>query len=653
MPNIDKINYKGTEYDLTPADYDSKANVDGYYETFTSGQTEQIIATEAITDTEPYNYRKTGGPNDVGDRVYDTLVGGSVVWNQLVKDGNFTSASNWKGGGTYGACSATFTDNVATITINDNTQTSARANLQPQTISEPILNHKYFVTVDCNPSKALPPNNLAVLYGGVFFLSSVEANVWNKMSKIVNAENVVHNSGTLYTQSYVTYFSNGDTLKYRNYNIIDLTAALGSTIADYVYSLETATAGAGVAWFRKYFPGIYYGYCEPHFEHVQTSAKVTVGFNQWDEETANGYWDKDTGAFVSSNNWKASKNYIPCLPNTAYYFKATVPGSGSFGNVVFYDSDKGHISYQGSTVVNNTFTTPNNCHYMTFYADSRYFANDICINLHGDRDGEYEAYRKRTYPIEPKVLRGISKLDSANRLYFDGDIYRHDGSGEQRYFEADLGTLNWTIYSADRRIYRATVANLKTFYASQIANIMTPNYKTVSGSANWQNGDIATTSSSPGYVFICDTAYADAASFKTAMSGQMLVYEANTPEPFTAEPFQSPMVVDPFGTEEFVDYGVTEGDRDVAIPVGHSSEYPADLRGKLQHLPSLASADGRYCVQQSGKQMSLVADTSPGRLNVLENKIPDPPTTEGNYQLTCSINSIGSPAFSWVAVASE
>jgi len=42
--------------------------------------------------------------------------------------------------------------------------------------------------------------------------------------------------------------------------LFDLTQLFGSTIADYIYSLEQATAGAGVAYFRNLFPHDYYPY---------------------------------------------------------------------------------------------------------------------------------------------------------------------------------------------------------------------------------------------------------------------------------------------------------------------------------------------------------------------------------------------------------
>ena len=42
--------------------------------------------------------------------------------------------------------------------------------------------------------------------------------------------------------------------------LFDLTQMFGSTIADYIYSLEQANAGAGVAYFRSLFPKPYYDY---------------------------------------------------------------------------------------------------------------------------------------------------------------------------------------------------------------------------------------------------------------------------------------------------------------------------------------------------------------------------------------------------------
>ena len=78
-------------------------------------------------------------------------------------------------------------------------------------------------------------------------------------------------------------------------------------------------------------------------------------------------------------------------------------------------------------------------------------------------------------------------------------------------------------------------------------------------------------------VIFKDTAYSNAASFKTAMSGVYLVYELATPTTETADPYQSLQVCDPNGTEEFVSTGI--------VPVGHEIRYLENLRAKIEGLP--------------------------------------------------------------------
>lgn len=620
----DKVGDAKTELEEAIEDLEErKAETGGYYETFTSGQANQLIATEAVTDTEPYNYRKTGGPNDVGDRAYDTLVGGSVVWNQLVKNGNFASVGTWslEGYGNY-----TVANNMATVTL-----TAANSSARFQQPTSLVKGHKYFATATM---KAEYKTNYHITFqtgsSGATIASkyAVEADTWATVCGIREVVDADLTSRVIRFYFGSANASVGDKIYVKNCMLIDLTAAVTPLIADYIYSLEQTTAGAGVAWFRKYFPKEYHAYCEPHFEHVQTSAKETVGFNQWDEETANGYWDRNTGEWTASGNWVSCKNYIPCLPNTGYYFNMGQVSSGSLGVICYYDYDKNFISSNAGVSWGNTVnTTPNNAYYMTFYANQNYFANDICINIHGDRDGEYEAYKKRTYPLDSSLtLRGILKLDSANRPYFDGDIYRHDGSGTRRYALADAGTLNWT-YNSTYNYFGVLMNQEGSKKALGASNFLLPGYvdvgvKTDAEMESVPNYSIAANSITGAWIKLKNTNYTSVASFKSAMSGVYLLFELLTPEPFTAEPFQSPMVVDPLGTEEFVDYGVEQGDRDVAIPVGHNSEYPADLRGKLQHLPSLStSGDGRYVVVQTGNQMTLSPDTSLGLIAALEARV--------------------------------
>lgn len=63
---------------------DDKANIDGYYESMTVGNAEQLVATVGVEDKVPYLFRTSGGSADIGDRETDMLVGGTIAWNQLV-----------------------------------------------------------------------------------------------------------------------------------------------------------------------------------------------------------------------------------------------------------------------------------------------------------------------------------------------------------------------------------------------------------------------------------------------------------------------------------------------------------------------------------------------------------------------------------------
>ena len=97
-------------------------------------------------------------------------------------------------------------------------------------------------------------------------------------------------------------------------NVHDLTLMFGSTIADYIYSLEQGTAGAGVAWFRNLFPKSYYAYNAGTLMSVKTSKHITTGFNQWDEEWELGGFSSDGTPNTTSDRIR-SKNYISVLPD--------------------------------------------------------------------------------------------------------------------------------------------------------------------------------------------------------------------------------------------------------------------------------------------------------------------------------------------------
>ena len=621
MALLNEINVKGVPYPIVTDD--------GYYQEMTVGDAEQLVATQFVDDNEPYLFRSTGGSSDVGNRAYlDKIVGGTVAWNQLAnKAVTSTAEVSNLGNGTKRISFTSALGRIGASCVAGNViGMNAKAN------------HKYLYWLDAFLETAthLAPQafaNTAVTVHAQKVISSV--GVWDRAYCIF--------SSTI-EQNVLPQFHNHTTENLpHNFLIKDYSVPIP------VFDL-TQMFGAGneptAEQFERMFPKDYYPYNAGELISVEgLQSRDTVGFNQWDEEWEVGYLGYSSSnegqPIPMQNNTIRSKNFIKVLPNTSYYFKYPIAEAHY---VWEYDENKnalGHYQLLASGN-NNTFTTPSDCHYIKFACEPTYgttYKHDICINLSSpSRNGEYEPYKKHSYPLDSSLtLRGIPKLDASNNIYYDGDEYESDGTVTRKYGVVDLGTLDWSTNGGEANRFRAepspAFASPAT-YNDRLTGFICSKYPP---STNYSLSDIDNESMLRygGEIFVRDSAYTDAATFKAAMSGVMLVYELATPTTETAEPFQHIQTVDGFGAEEFVSTGI--------VPVGHNTRYPANLRDKLQHLPSLASADGTYLIQQSGKQMSLVH---------MPAVFPDTPTDDGTYVLKATVSG-GTPTYVWEGVNAE
>ena len=404
-------------------------------------------------------------------------------------------------------------------------------------------------------------------------------------------------------------------------NVFDLTQMFGTAaVADYVY-------GQGAGYFRKWFPNGLYAYNPGELKSVEgLQSHDTVGFNLWDEEWEVGGISKSSGGNVDQSRLR-SKNHIPLIVGQTYNLH-----NGPIGNISFYwyDANKNYVSnISMGTAKDQTFVAV--YPYLRFVEPNiTAYSNDICINLvnSGSRNGEYEPYEKHSYPLDSSLtLRGIPKA-GANGIYWDGDQYLPDGTVERIYGVVDLGSLTWTYDSTYHR-FNTVIISAKTAGTARVEPIACAKYTPIRdrrGVANVPDKSIYRGTDHD--LSVHDSAYTDAAAFKAAMSGVYLVYELATPITETADPYRELQQVDDWGTEEFVSTGL--------VPVGHVTQYPANLRDKLQHLPDLASSNGIFLVRQTDSEMELL-------------KLPDMPTANGNYRLKLNVAS-GSPTFSWEAV---
>ena len=602
----------------------TKAEIDGSYESMTVGNAEQLISSKYTVDTEPYLYRTSGGTADIGDREYDEIIGGSVIWNQLVSFSSTNIPSERVG------ITCTSDDNKAVIINGTSTGSYGAAGWfglsEANAFNENRLNHvMLFATTEISGTK---DGTVRFTTPALFNIAFNQIVIGNKaIFKVPSSDN---------RRFSLTFAQNVTLTNYRfTMTLFDLTQMFGSEIADYVYNLEQTTPGAGVAWFRKYFPNDYYEYNTGELKHVEgLTSHNMVGFNQWDEEWELGSISINTGANIGGSDNIRAKNFCPMLPNTTYCFKN--PSGGGTSSVFFYDSDKKYLGYVSmGTPAYFVFTSMEKTAYFRFAMASVYgttYKNDICINLSwsGWRNGEYEPYVKHSYPLDPSLtLRGVPKLSSDGKLYFDGDRYASDGTVTRRYGLVDLGTLNW-LYHADTAHFYIALSMATTIGSNYICS------KYIYGgvAATDTMSDKSTGLYRFGNIFrIKDSSYTDVASFKAAMSGVWLLYALAKPTIETALPYQSPQIVDDFGTEEYVSTGI--------VPVGHETKYLANLRDKIQHLPDLADSDGYYVIQQTGHDMSLV-----------HFRIPQAPTTDGEYTLKAKVSG-GTPTYTWEGVTTN
>ena len=569
-------------------EFAKKLDVDGYSALATVGNAEQLVSTVRATDKAPYLFRPAGGSMDIGNREYNTVVGGDVVHNQLVRNGNFTGGEDGKYGwlNTYG--DLTVTNGVAHYQITEVPTDSNRYNQIRATGESPnayvnwINGHKYLFAMTHrenmgdgtqNNSRRIRFTYVASQNAGIVLWTSTD---WRRDYAVIN---FTADSGPAWYGIRLTSSTRAvnDWFEVKDVMIVDLTAMFGAEIADYVYTLETAEAGSGVAWLKSYgfLDKDYYATNSGGLISVKASAHETVGFNQWDEQWELGEISSETGENITNNNIIRSKNYIPIISGQTYYVNAPRTDY-AYLQCRGYDANKVFLRIQKPDV-NSTFVFDEDVAFIRFQETTTYgteYKHDICINLSwsGYRNGEYEPYVKHSYPLDSTLtLNGLLRLDADNNLYFDGDIYSPDGT-VTRWFEL--------------RAY--------------------------------EEGD---------------------ESLEDAITdGTNTVVKLTESTTETAESFQSPQIVDDFGTERYL---VPAQLTDFEMPVGHVTKYPANLRDKLQHLPDLAILDGIYVIQQSEALMTLVPLITPTEL-------PPRPSEEGTYSLKFTVSG-GTETLAWVA----
>lgn len=225
-----------------------------------------------VLDKEPYVSRTARD----GLVKIPQLVGGTVAWNQLVQNGNFADTSGWN----TSVFSISVSDNTATLTVTS----AGTGNNISTPYNKSILNgHKYLLSADVFYTTVHDVQfNLAKQDWSAYreiTVTGATANAWSNMSGVLASNVDLTNLSLIVYLCKGTSSTVGEVIKVKNVMMFDLTQMFGTEIADYVYSLEQATEGSGIAWLQSYgfFGKDYYAYDAGSLQSVCTSArKITA-----------------------------------------------------------------------------------------------------------------------------------------------------------------------------------------------------------------------------------------------------------------------------------------------------------------------------------------------------------------------------------------
>ena len=283
---------------------------------------------ETETNTTPYLHRAS--PQDVASSMkLKKVVGGTIARNQLVQNGNFESTSGWSR--VNGSLSAN--NNELTYTLTAVGQYGYENQIAHTLTENMVSGHKYLLSFDCYGSKTMTLTLwLNVVGNNTWYqVPYSTANAWGSIATVVSASSV-KNQIAIAFNAVMNSLAVGDAIKLRNVMAIDLTQMFGSTIADYIYSIEQAHAGDGVAWFKALFGEDYYPYNSGELLSVKTSARKTYNAD-----------NVEIGSYPLDDN--LTLRGIPKLDgnNELYYDGDTYASDGTvtrkYGTVTFNGSE--------------------------------------------------------------------------------------------------------------------------------------------------------------------------------------------------------------------------------------------------------------------------------------------------------------------------
>lgn len=497
-------------YGITDA-YTNSQIENGVFPNMRVGLADDLGDIEETLDVE-YTFQPTANPNEIRDGYaqIESLKGNSLVWNQLVKNGDFSQgASKW-----WPSSNSVFNveNGVATLSCTSNGD-----NYVAQSVNQ-VIGHSYLLVLDIK-SDVADKESFIVFFGESSNFKTLDTNLsgqWESKSLFFRC---VRNN---VNQVRMRCAKVSNTNYYRNIQLIDLTQMFGE-------GYEPTTVEE---FYARKPQGVSLDYNEGEIINLTADAVKSVGFNQWDEEWELGIIGRnENGDLIkqTSSTQIRSKNWIKVLPNTTYNAFCNKVDFGGFFVLGFAETD----GKSGRLLLNrsggSSFTTNADTNYILFSIADAYGAtynHDICINISDpDKNGTYEPYKEFVRELPCNTFEGGMKSAGTayDEVYYDANKKKY--IGVQRLKEIDLGDCKWRAHG-NPGLYYCTINNNK-----RILNAVSSIYPTkhVTGVAEMTDENIIFYGHSTMSITFCNTSISSEEEVKTLMQGVKLIYELAEP----------------------------------------------------------------------------------------------------------------------------
>lgn len=489
-----------------------------------------------------------GSGGGVGVATLQSIKGNTLVWNQLVSNGNFASTSGWSG--TRVTLSAS--NNELTATVFEGSTGKGQRVYKNLGIND---NHTRLYTCEMKTTsgvKICMGSNTADAAGYTILASATANGGWQKLSAISSLNHAFILMGLEATTSV------NDAYQIRNVQVFDLTQMFGSGNEP---TLEEFSA-------LFYLP--YYDYDSGSLLNLNGTGIKTTGKNLINES------DAEIGtAWNGGSNSARARLVISCYPNTTYVL--SINGSNNIDNIYAQKSDVLPASSAGGSITSpyTIATGASDVYIIIGFNKTSISLDDVkALKLQlefGSTATTYEPYTTNTtsLPISTYFPTGMK---SAGAVYDELTPTR----AITRVGAVDLGSLTWTTANTSAKLYQASISDMKVPTVRNADGILCGKYPISSTtSLGTQTDDESMLrDTSTAKLYIRDTTYDSPSALKTALSGVMLNYELATPTE-TATSLNLTYDIDWGGTEQLLPVNTSDP---TTSPILADMEYPDEAR---------------------------------------------------------------------------